>query len=76
MSEYLIESALLTHGLKSITNEMLLSVWKKREKRIVWMESGKIQTGEIQEYCTFREKSQYYARINYQNFQHFQREKK
>ena len=76
MSEYLIESALLTHGLKSITNEMLLSVWEKREKRIVWMESGKIQKGSIQEYCAFREKSQYYARINYQNFQHFQREKK
>ncbi len=76
MSEYLVESALLTHGLKSITNETLLGVWKRKGKRIAWMESGKIRTGTIQEYCEFRENARCDARINYHNFQHFKREKR
>ena len=76
MSEFLIESALLTHGLKSITNDMLLEKWENEEKRIAWLEAWKIRIETIQNFCTFREKLRNFERINYQNFQCFQENRK
>ena len=76
MKEYLVESALLAHGLKSISNKQLLSVWKSTVEHIAWVEKGKICIGNIQNFCEFRSKASTYGRINYFNFENSLREGK
>ena len=41
--EYLVETALLTHGLKSISNTDILDKWKIQKKNIVWVSQGEIK---------------------------------
>ena len=76
MQQYLVESALLTHGLKSITNEHLIALWKSNRPNIVWIENGEIVVGDINEFCDFRSRATTYARINYFNFESCIAEKK
>lgn len=62
--KYLIESALLTHGLKSITNEEIRKVWDINEKNIAWVSEGEIVIGAIEEFLKFRKNAESYIRIN------------
>lgn len=61
---YLIESALLTHGLKSITNDEIKNVWDIDERNIAWISQGEIVIGAIDEFLKFRKNAQSYIRIN------------
>ena len=38
--KYLIESALLTHGLKSVTNEALSAAWTLKDAPIAWVDAA------------------------------------
>lgn len=76
MVSYLVESALLTHGLKSIDNEKLLSVWPIEKAKIAWMEDGRLEVGKITEFCIFRKRAGAYGRINYENYDSCVRERK
>ena len=40
--KYLIETALLTHGLRSLTNNYLLENWTLPEALIAWIYKGEI----------------------------------
>ena len=51
---YLVETALLTHGLRSVTNEEIKKVWKSKGKNLVWIVKGEIVIGDIDEYLAFR----------------------
>ena len=53
--EYLVETALLTHGLKSISNTDILDKWTIQKKNIVWVSQGEIKIGDMEEYLFFRE---------------------
>ena len=37
MAEYFIETALLTHGLVSLREEEILSLWPWKDKKLVWL---------------------------------------
>ena len=41
--EYLVESALLTHGLKSVSNETIKKEWQDPGKKITWIDHGEIR---------------------------------
>lgn len=69
MAEYLIESALLAHGLKSIPAERLINVWPDNNPEIVWMGEGKERVGGIREFCSFRKCAEAYGRINALNYE-------
>lgn len=43
--EYLVESALLTHGLKSVSNETIKKEWQDPGKKITWIDHGEIRIG-------------------------------
>ena len=62
--KFLIESALLTHGLKSITNEVLLGEWKSDKKNIVWIDNGEIIFGSIKDFVSFRNRCNDLIRID------------
>lgn len=47
--EYLVESALLTHGLKSVSNETIKKEWQDPGKKITWIDHGEIRIGDIDE---------------------------
>lgn len=68
MVEYLVESALLTHGLRGIEEEELLREWPEGNQRIAWMEEGKLVIGGMQRFCDFRKRAGTYGRVNYQNY--------
>lgn len=61
--KYLVETALLSHGLNSISNQYLLDVFPKKAI-LVWIEYGEIMFGNIEKYLNFREKSSEYKRAN------------
>ena len=64
MKDFLIESALLTHGLASIPNDYLIRSWEDGWD-IAWMSGGKLTIGDIEEFCRFRDEAADFARINY-----------
>lgn len=64
-NKYLIETALLTHGLYSVSDEELIRLWEPEEKSIVWLEKGKIKIGGIEEYLPLRKRAKEVARISY-----------
>lgn len=69
MGNYLIESALLAHGLPDITEEMLLEAWQQEDAQIVWMEEGRPMLGTIEAFCKFRRAAASYGRIHYQIYE-------
>ena len=61
MREFIIESALLTHGLKSIGSERLKQELDKKWK-IAWLDYGRMIVGNVDEFCEFRERAADYGR--------------
>lgn len=64
MSGFLIESALLTHGLPGISDDRLRSELGEVQN-IAWIEEGRLKTGGIEEFCMFRDAAAGLGRINY-----------
>lgn len=62
--KYLIETALLTHGLRSLTNNYLLENWTLPEALIAWIYKGEIKIGTITKYLSFRTEAQSAIRID------------
>ena len=60
----LIETALLTHGLRSIANEELAQSWHCPDAILAWVDGGKLKLGPIGEYLPFRERSEELIRID------------
>lgn len=67
MREFIIESALLTHGLKSISSERLKQELDKKWK-IAWLDHRQTIVGNVDEFCEFRERAADYGRVNYFNY--------
>jgi len=68
MVGYLAESALLTHGLRSISEEELIRMWPQDSASIAWMEDGRLRVGGIEDFCRFRKKAQDFDRVNYEYY--------
>ena len=64
MAEYFIETALLTHGLVSLREEEILSLWPWKDKKLVWLENGKICHGTMEEYFQLRRRAKEIKRID------------
>jgi len=61
---YLTESALLTHGLVSVSEELLLQRWPEGNETIVWVDQGRIVTGGMKSYIPFRRRAGDLIRID------------
>ena len=75
MREFIIESALLTHGLKSISCEQLKRELDKNWK-IAWLDHGQIHVEAVDEFCEFRNRAAAYGRVNYFNYDQAVEEKR
>lgn len=62
--KYLVETALLTHGLISASNEDLISAFNGIDANLVWVDCGKIKIGTIEEYIPMRDRSSSLIRID------------
>lgn len=71
MLEYLVESALLTHGLNSISKNELLCLWPKDDEKIAWMEKGQLTVGGMRDFLKFREEANICGRVNYLNYEDY-----
>ena len=54
-TKYLVESCLLTHGLRSITDGEVIRAWDGVNATFAWIDEGKIQTGCMERFIEFRE---------------------
>ncbi len=63
-TKFLVETALLTHGLKSIDNETLVELWPWEHKCIAWVDKGEIIIGNIKEFIGFRNRAEELIRID------------
>ncbi|MCQ1530699.1 pseudouridine-5'-phosphate glycosidase [Lutispora saccharofermentans] len=61
---FLIETALLTHGLYSVDDQLLVDIWPKDIGLLAWVEKGEIKTGNIKDYIPFRKQSSRLMRID------------
>lgn len=68
--EHLIETALLTHGLKSVTNEEIRSLWEDKKENIVWIARGEIVIGNMEQYLDFRTEADRLFRIDCKTLSH------
>ena len=60
----LVESALLGHGLRSISDTELLSKWPSKDLNIAWIEDKQIRIGSLEDFIKFRKNSQCSARAD------------
>lgn len=60
----LIETALLTHGLKSVTNEEIRKAWTEGHENLAWVSEGRIVIGGIDQYLEFRKRAKELIRID------------
>lgn len=68
-NNFLVESALLTHGLPGISTEEMLEAWPEDIKNITWMDNGEVVIGSMAEFIEFRKRAADYLRVNSANFQ-------
>ncbi len=61
----LVESALLTHGLASYSQEDLREAWTMDEPCIAWLEKGEVRVGTMEEYLPFRARAAEIKRVSY-----------
>lgn len=64
MIPFLIESALLTHGLVSISQEELARRWPRELDAIAWVDGGKVVIGTMEEFLPFRARASELCRID------------
>ena len=64
MTEFVIETALLTHGLSSVSNDRLLELWPWKEPRLVWLEGGRLRRGTLEEFLPIRDRCKTVRRVN------------
>lgn len=62
--KHLVETALLTHGLRSITNEELAANWHCPNAVLAWVDRGVLHLGNLSDYLPFREHAEKVCRIN------------
>lgn len=55
MSDYLIETALLAHGLVSLSNNELADGWTLPDARLVWLEQGHVRIGALADFLPLRQ---------------------
>lgn len=61
---FLVESALLTHGLVSVSNETLLRCWPEELSCIAWVDAGKIRIGSMAQFLPSRDRAAELCRID------------
>lgn len=61
--KYIVETALLGHGLPSIKNTDILSIWPK-DAMLTWIEKGEIRIGTIEEFISRRMENDHWGRFN------------
>lgn len=64
MHSFLVESALLTHGLASLSNQTLLEQWPGELDNIAWVDAGRVVVGSMAEYLPFRDRAGDLCRIS------------
>ncbi|HAE61338.1 MAG TPA: hypothetical protein DCG38_03250, partial [Eubacteriaceae bacterium] len=60
---FLVETALLGHGLLSVDNDLILSLWPD-EVLLAWVENGKVKIGHISEFIPSRKNSKDWERLD------------
>ncbi|GAB7231153.1 pseudouridine-5'-phosphate glycosidase [Facklamia hominis] len=68
MSSFLIESALLCHGIKGVDDETFLDMWPAEYDTIVWVQDGKVTIGNKSEFIIFKNSYQSQNRICFSNY--------
>ena len=64
MHEFLMETALLTHGLVSLSDQDILNVWPWETKHLAWVEEGSVRLGSLRDYLPIRNRSKEMIRID------------
>ena len=64
MQKFLMETALLTHGLVSLSDEDILAAWPWEARNLVWVEAGTIRRGTLREYLPVRSRASELIRID------------
>ena len=64
MRKFLVESALLTHGLVSVSQEELRSLWPTEIDCITWVDQGQVIIGSMEQFLPFRQRAAELCRIS------------
>ena len=62
--EHLVETALLTHGLRSITNADLAAQWRCPAARLAWVDRGRLQIGDLSAFLPLSTRAAEVCRID------------
>ena len=60
---YLVETALLGHGLQSVDDDLIMSLWTD-DAMLAWVEKGEIRIGSITEFIPSRKQSDNWERLD------------
>lgn len=61
---FLMETALLTHGLVSLSDRDILAAWPWEAKLLAWVENGVVRRGTLREYLPMRGRAREMIRVD------------
>lgn len=64
MYDFLVETALLTHGLVSLSDQDILAVWPWETAQLAWVEGGAVRRGTLEEFLPVRSRAKEMIRID------------
>lgn len=74
-NKYLVETALLTHGVSDLSTKDILNIWEDDNSKFAWINNGEINIGYIDEYLNFRDNNEMNYRISSANYKYAKKNK-
>lgn len=67
-NNYLVETALMTHGVSSLSNKEIMDIWNHDNSNFVWLSNGKLSIGTLPEFLRFKDNNTINFRISSENY--------
>ncbi len=67
-SKYLVETALMTHGVSTLSTKEILDVWKNDKSTFVWLDKGKVATGTLSDFLKYKIKNKINYRVSSEDY--------
>ena len=63
-NNYLIETALITHGISNLKESEILNIWENDKSTFAWLNRGHLETGYLEKFLNFKSKNTINLRIS------------
>ncbi|WP_099203505.1 hypothetical protein [Miniphocaeibacter massiliensis] len=74
-NNYIVETALMTHGVADLLKMEILSLWGNNDSDFVWLDKGNLKVGKLYEFLKFKNNNSIEHRVNSENYEEAKKNK-